>query len=339
MKKILSIDGGGIRGIIAGEVVIAIEKELQRQSGNAEARVGNYFDFFSGTSTGGMLTCLYLCPDPDNPSRPRFSAEQAVELYVRYGGKIFDRSLAQRLLSAGGILDEKFSETALEQYLDEYFGELKLSELLKPCIVTAYDTFRRRAHFFAQHDYLRKGESGDFLVRDVCRATSAAPTYFEAALVRSLSGVSYPLIDGGVFANNPAQCAYSEIRNAKGSPTAKNMFVVSIGTGSESKPYEYDQVKNYGAIGWIKPVIDIMMSAASETTHYHMTKMFSAMGNGANYVRIQPSGIGRASYEMDDASDGNIQHLIEVGKETAENCEDIGRIVEVLLEGRDDVLF
>ncbi|MGV3704464.1 MAG: patatin-like phospholipase family protein [Arcticibacter sp.] len=339
MKKILSIDGGGIRGVIAGQIVVAIEKELQRKSGNREARVAQYFDFFSGTSTGGILTCLYLCPDLEIPSKPRFSAEQAVELYVRYGGEIFDRSLVQRVVSADGILDEKFSKTALEQYLNEYFGDLKLSKLLKPCIVTAYDVQRRRTHFFAQHDYARKGDSADFLVKDVCRATSAAPTYFEATLVKSLSGVSYPLIDGGVFANNPAQCAYSEIRNAEGSPTARNMFLVSIGTGSENKPYDYDKVKNYGAVGWIKPVIDIMMSAAAETTHYHLTKMFSAMGNGANYVRIQPSNIGRAHYEMDDASPENIQNLVEVGIETVENCIDIARIVDILLEGKDDVVF
>jgi patatin-like phospholipase/acyl hydrolase len=77
MKKILAIDGGGIRGIIPGQVLIALEREVRRQSGNSEARLADYFDFFAGTSTGGILTCLYLCPDPDDPGRALFSAEEA----------------------------------------------------------------------------------------------------------------------------------------------------------------------------------------------------------------------------------------------------------------------
>jgi patatin-like phospholipase/acyl hydrolase len=69
------------------------------------------------------------------------------------------------------------------------------------------------------------------MVRDVCRATSAAPTYFETAKVKSLSNVSYALIDGGVFVNNPALSAYSEVRTSTGNPTAKDMLIVSLGTG------------------------------------------------------------------------------------------------------------
>lgn len=339
MKKILSIDGGGIRGIIPGQVLVAIEKKLQQKSGNPHARIADYFDFFAGTSTGGILTCICLCPDEQNPGRPRFSAQQAVDLYVQNGSKIFDTNIFHQIISASGMLDEKFNAGPLQECLDEYFQDLKLSRLLKPCLITSYDIESRKTHFFAQHDYLRKGDGGDFWVKDVCRATSAAPTYFEAALTESLSGVKYPLIDGGVFANNPALCAYSEVRNSAGYPTAKDMFIVSIGTGSENKPYDYDKAKNYGAIGWIRPLIDIMMSGAAETTHYHLTKMFSARGNQDNYIRIQPASIRNAEYEMDNATPDNIAALIEVGKVTAEECPDLDRIVDVLLNDTDSVNF
>ena len=177
------------------------------------------------------------------------------------------------------------------------------------------------------------------MVREVCRATSAAPTYFETALIKSLSGVSYTLIDGGVFANNPALCAYSEVRNSTGEPTAKDMFIVSIGTGSENKPYKYDDAKDWGAIGWIRPIIDVMMAGASETTHYHLTKMFSAQGNEDNYIRIQPSSIRRAKYEMDNATKENIDALVEVGTATAQDCPDLDRIVDILIKDKDSVQF
>jgi patatin-like phospholipase/acyl hydrolase len=340
MKKILSIDGGGIRGIIPGQILVALEKKLQIESGDEHARIAEYFDFFAGSSTGGILICLLLCPDKDNPQKPRFSAQEAVDLYSRYGHEIFDVSLWNKIVNYEAVFDEKYSEKPLERILNQYFGDLKLSQLLKPCIITAYNIEERKAHFFAQHDFKRKGDGGDFFVKDICRATSAAPTYFETALIKSISGVQYPLIDGGVFANNPSLCAYAEVRNAKDEPIAENMFVVSIGTGSENISYDYQKAKDWGAVGWIKPVIDIMMSGAAEVTDYHMKKMFSANGNQANYIRIQPASLRKADPALDNASLENIEALIEVGIKTSEDCQlELERIISVLKEGSDRVEF
>jgi patatin-like phospholipase/acyl hydrolase len=340
MKKILSIDGGGIRGIIPGQVLVALERKLQEKSGNPDARLAEYFDFFAGTSTGGILTCICLCPSEEDPNKARFSAQEAVDLYMNHGDEIFNVSHWQRFSSGNGYLDEKYPAVALEKYLSKYFGEIRLSELLKPCLIPAYDIDKRSARFFAQHDREIEGEGSDFLVRDVCRATSAAPTYFETALIKSCSGVTYPLVDGGVFANNPALCAYSEVRNAKDNPTANEMFIVSIGTGSEHESYDYEKAKDWGAIGWIKPVIDVMMAGASETTDYHLSRMFSARGKRDNYIRLQPARMRSASLEMDNATPGNLQALAEVGIVTAQDCAgELDRIVDVLLEGTDPVEF
>jgi patatin-like phospholipase/acyl hydrolase len=339
MKKILSIDGGGIRGIIPGQILIALETKLQQKTSNPNARIAEYFDFFAGTSTGGILTCILLCPSADDPKKARFSAKEAVDLYIKNGGKIFDSSVWHKIASLGGVSEEKYGAEGIESCLLEYFGEIKISQLLKPCIITTYDIHNRETKFLAQHDYKLKGDVADFLVREVCRATSAAPTYFETELLKSISGETYACVDGGVFANNPTLCAYSEVRNAKGNPTAKDMFVVSVGTGSQDQQYDYNKAKGWGEIGWVKPVIDIMMSGAAEVTNYHMIKMFSANGNDANYVRIQPSSLGAANPQMDDASDKNIQALVNLGTETANNCKDLDHIVDILLQGADAVEF
>ena len=82
MKKILSIDGGGIRGLIPGQVLVALEKKLQQKTNDPDARIASYFDFFAGTSTGGILTCLLLCPDENNPQKPKFSAEEIGRAHV-----------------------------------------------------------------------------------------------------------------------------------------------------------------------------------------------------------------------------------------------------------------
>jgi hypothetical protein len=339
MKKILSIDGGGIRGIIPGQVLIALEQKLQEKTGKPDARIAEYFDFFAGTSTGGILTCILLCPSTDGSGRPRFSAKQAVELYIKYGNSIFQTGFWHRLFSLNGIAHEKYEADNLEHYLAGYFRGVKLNQLLKPCIIAAYDIERRKTIFFAQHNYAQKGDAANFWVKDVCRATSAAPTYFEPELLKSLSGVSYACIDGGLFANNPAICAYAEVRKSEGGPTAKDMFIVSMGTGSEDQCYPYHKAKDWGAIGWVKPVINVMMSGAAEITNYHMAEIFSAYGNQSNYIRIQPSGFINANPKMDDASPSNIKALIELGIETAESCMELNRIVDVLLQGNDDVLY
>ncbi len=340
MKKILSIDGGGIRGIVPGQVLVALEHKLQQKTQNPDSRIATYFDFFAGTSTGGILVCLLLCPDEKDPSKPKFSAEEVVNLYKNLGGEIFKASLLSKTINFKAFFKEKYDAKPLENILKKYFNDDRLSQLLKPCIITSYNIQERKTHFFAQQDYKRYGDGTDFYLRDVCRATSAAPTYFEAALVKSISGISYPMIDGGMFANNPSLCAYSEVRNSDGEPSAKDMFVVSLGTGSENEPYPYDKAKKWGAMGWIKPSIDIMMSGAAETTNYHMVKMFAANGNQANYSRIQPSDLRNAHPEMDDASKENIQALVEVGLQTAQNCDKkLDEIIEKLFMDKDAVKF
>ena len=340
MKKILSIDGGGIRGIIPGQILVHLERLLQEKSGDPEARLGEYFDFMAGTSTGGILICLLLAPSSKDNRKPRYSARQAVDLYLKHGEKVFDLDIWQIITSGKGVLDEKYNEKALVKLLDQYFKKERLSDLIKPCIITAYDIERRKTHFFAQQDRARKGKGGDFYVKDVCRATSAAPTFFEAALVKSLSGVSYALVDGGVFANNPTLCAYSEVRNASGRPKAKDMFIVSLGTGSEHTRYPYKAAKNWGSISWIRPLIDIMMSGASESTNYHLEMMYNAVDAPENYIRIQPSDMLHAELAMDNATPENIAALQEVGIETAEKyASELEKIVDQLLLGPDPVEF
>lgn len=340
MKKILSIDGGGIRGIIPGQIMVALEEKLKIKTGNQDMRLADYFDFFAGTSTGGILTCLLLCPSEADPQKARFTAKEAVDLYLNHGGKIFNRNALQKVLNPNGLLDEIYNASPLERLLHEYFGDLRLSQLVKPCLIPSYDIDNRSAHFFTQQDFAKYGAGKDFLISDVCRATSAAPTYFETALVKSMSGVSYPLVDGGVFANNPTLCAYSEVRNAIDNPTAADMYIVSIGTGSQHISYKYKQAKDWGKIGWIQPVIDIMMAGASETTNYHLEKIYSAVKRVENYNRIQPAKMGNASLEMDNASQKNLEALAEVGTKTSEDCSFLlDDIVNVLLEGRDSVVF
>jgi len=239
------------------------------------------------------------------------------------------------------LTDDQLKEFVIKHALDDYFGDTKLSELLKPCLITAYDIRNRKAHFFNKTD--TKSEIRNFYVKDMARATSAAPTYFETARIKSIFNTPYSLIDGGVFANNPAMCAYSEARTIDFAkitgnplkpilPFAKDMLILSMGTGTVKKPYYYDKAKDWGAVQWIKPIIDIMMSGNSETVDFQLKQIFETTNSPDNYIRIQPD-LYNANSDMDDASKENLNALKNAGlKYIEDNKEHLDSIVDKLIE-------
>jgi hypothetical protein len=329
--RILSIDGGGIRGLIPGQVLVCLEEILQEKTNNKQARIADFFDLIAGTSTGGILSCIYLFPDRYNPKRPCFSSQAAVDFYRHYGPAIFRRPWWHILLSCFGLFKEKYPAKYFERCLTKFFGELKLSQLLKPCLISAYQIEKRYAHFFRQSDAIRDPEY-DFLVKDVARATSAAPTYFKAAGIKSLTKKFYPLIDGGVFANNPALCALSEVFRSFGDiDDLSQIIIISLGTGADDKPLPYRSAKNWGIIQWAVPIIDVLMSGNPETVDYQLKTIFRAFGLSQNYLRIEPR-LPDNLTGIDSVSKAKMQALVNVGKVTALNYyQDLCKFADLLL--------
>ena len=317
--KILSIDGGGIRGIIPGQILVSLERKIRDKSGKQNAKIGEYFDLFAGTSTGAILTAAYACPGPRNTYR--FSAQDAVNFYLEDGDEIFDVGFWRTIGSVGGLNDEKYPADALEQVLEEAFGEVKLSELKKATCLVAYDVRLRVPIIFTQHDAVKTGK--DFLVRDVLRGSTAAPTYFEAARIYSLPPArkKYVLIDGGLVANDPTLCAYSEAVKSKMAKGIKDMMILSLGTGKELRSYTYPEVKDWGKLGWAGAVIDIGLEGGPQMTAYHLDSIASTV-RGSQFYRIQPKLYG-ADKGLDVATPENLEELREAGVRNAEDYDDM----------------
>jgi len=340
MIKILTIDGGGIRGILPGQLLTRLESLLKEKSGDENAKIGDYFDMIAGTSTGGILTAFLLCPD-DN-GKAKYTAKEAVATYLDKGDEIFHNTIRNKIRTAGGVLDEKYKANNLEEILKEKLGEnLWLSQLIKPCLVTSYDIENRRATFFNKFD-ADKSDRYDFKAWEVCRATSAAPTYFETALIKNKEGEKFSMIDGGVFANNPALCAYVEARqhfkNDLGNHiSAKDIFMVSLGTGSVEKPYMYDKAKNWGLAQWVKPLVDIMMAGSAETIDFQLKHIFESEDVSDQYVRIEPN-MGASDVDMDNASKENLQALKLAGESSANtNMDELEAIADQLIKNHKAV--
>lgn len=324
--RILSIDGGGIRGIIPGQFLAEVEKELH-------IKIADHFDMIVGTSTGGILATVLLCPNEEG--KAKFTAAEVVNLYLDRGDDIFNVPTWKKIRSKGGITDEKYPSKGLEEALDDYLGDVDLNSLLKPALITSYDIRRRKAHFFKSH--LAHRPDRNFYLKDVCRATSAAPTYFEVSYIKSMARVSYPLIDGGVFVNNPALCAYAEARsntteifNMLGSAPktasikASDMAILSLGTGEAKKFFTHAEAKDWGTLKWAVNVIDIMMSGVSETVDFQLKQIYDSIAQPDQYLRIQPTLSANIDPDMDCATPENMNALKQRGSELfAENKEKI----------------
>lgn len=335
MIRILTIDGGGIRGILPGQLLVRLEKLIQKKTGNSSAKIGDYFDMVAGTSTGSILTTFILRPGEDG--KAKYHAKEAVDLYIDKGDEIFHRSIGRAIKTIGGITDEKYSAENIEAILKDKLGEdVWLSDLISPCLVPTYDIENRKARFFNQIEAV-KNPHYNFKLWEVARATSAAPTYFEPKKIKSESGNEYNLVDGGVFANNPALCAYVETRehfknDLDQHVSAKDMFLVSIGTGSVKKPYMYDKAKDWGLAEWLKPLVDIMMSGSSETVDYQLGHIFDSENVRNQYVRFEPS-LGAADTSIDDVSKQNLQALKLAGEESADVYQDaLDKVADQLIK-------
>jgi len=335
MKKILSIDGGGIRGIIPGMILVALEDKLKHKTADEQAAIVDFFDFFAGTSTGGILICLLLCPDKENPKRPRFSAKEALDMYLKYGHDIFRMGFFKRLTSGLGLTSERYNAETLENVLQKYFSNTRLSELIKPCIISAYNIELRKTHFFRQQTAIERGDVRDFYLKDVCRATSAAPTYFSVAEIYSLAGTRYPLLDGGVFATNPALSGLVEVTKAFNQTKINDIHIFSLGTGRSRKSYNLEHFKKSRAIAMVPALIDIMMSGVAESSDFFLRQLFKSSGKEEDYLRIEPGNLNSIQENLDAANESNMKRLIALGDRTISEHDDIlDSMVDFLIEER-----
>jgi predicted acylesterase/phospholipase RssA len=267
--KILAIDGGGIRGLIPALVLAEIEKRTGR-------RMATMVDLIAGTSTGGIIACALAKPDP-------MPASRIADIYIEDGPKIFDRSLIKQITSVGGLVDERYDDKGLMRSLRDHLGDTPMSAATVPLLITAYDTQRRELHFLRTAD--------DVTMVQAARATSAAPTYFEPL---ELDGAS--LVDGGVFAINPALCAYAE---AGGSAE----LLLSLATGNATRPLPYDEIKDWGELEWARPVLDVVFDGGQGAVDFQLSTLIRD-----DYFRLQTR-LDEASDDLDDASEENLAAL------------------------------
>ncbi|ACF14743.1 Patatin [Chloroherpeton thalassium ATCC 35110] len=295
--KILSIDGGGIRGIIPAIVLTEIERITNKP-------IAKLFDLIAGTSTGGMLGLALTKPDQDG--KPYYSAQELISLYEVEGTTIFSNSVWYRIPAIGNLTEEKYKVQGLEHVLNEYLGETMLSEAMTNLLVSSYE-IERRIPFFFKSVRAKEFVDYDFPMKIVARATSAAPTYFKPLKLHT-QGLQeyYALVDGSVFANNPAMCAFVEAKSMF--PDAEDFLMVSLGTGDVNFVQTYQDDKGWGLIQWAEPLLDIIVHGSDLSVNYQMSQLLTNTDGFKRYYRFQPK-LSERHAEIDNTSKTNIRML------------------------------
>ncbi|XP_039052348.1 patatin-like protein 2 [Hibiscus syriacus] len=335
---VLSIDGGGIRGLIPGTILAFLESQLQKLDGE-QARLVDYFDVISGTSTGGLVTAMLTTPNPKEGNRPLFAAKDINDFYLQHCPKIFPQDtcccFGPATSMVKSLMGPKYDGRYLHGLLREKLGETRLHQTLTNVVIPTFDVKRLQPRIFSSYE-VRMDPSTDALLSDICIGTSAAPTYLPAHHFQTQDSTGEPkefhLIDGGVAANNPTLVAINEVTKEifRGNPDFfpikptdyTRFLVVSLGTGSPKYEEKYDAsvAAKWGVLGWLAgehstPLVDIFMDASSDMVDFHIATVFQALQSEKCYLRIQDDTLSQQMSSVDIATKENLENLVKAGEE------------------------
>ena len=338
--KILAVDGGGIRGLIPAMILEELEKRIARRK--KEKPLCRVFDMMSGTSTGSIIALGLSAPAlktgkngkaghrdggpssvrPGSDSapaanRPVYSREpllsprDLVDIYIERGIEIFPRRIFNQLMTVKQAFTEKYNSGRFYAILEEKLGNRTLQDALTNVLVTTYDIAGNTPLIMKKRPPAmgRRDPDPNFFVRDAIMGSSAAPTFFEPVQISTVDGRStHTLVDGSVFAKNPAMCALVEAQKIY--PRARRFTVLSLGTGETETPYTYQQMRSWGFLEWVLPskgvpLASIMNNGQAKCVNYQLQYL-----PRVDYYRLDIPITGCAR-SMDDASRENIECLQE----------------------------
>ncbi|ESW32825.1 hypothetical protein PHAVU_001G020200 [Phaseolus vulgaris] len=334
LVTVLSIDGGGIRGIIPAIILGFLESELQRLDGKG-VRLADYFDVIAGTSTGGLVTAMLTAPD-QKTKRPLFAAEDLKKFYLDHCPEIFQQNkwwnvIASVMKFSRTMFGPQYDGKYLRKLIRDELGDTRLDQTLTNVVIPAFDIKRLQPTIFSSFQVETRPDLNG-LLSDICISTSAAPTYLPAHCFETKTHHgdvigNFDLIDGGVAANNPTLVAMAEVTNKishEGRCASLNVeamqydrfLVISLGTGSQKQEPKYSakDAAEWGTLSWVSPLIDAFGQASSDMVDFHISSVFRALNSEHNYLRIQDDTLTGNLSSVDMATKENLLQLVAVGE-------------------------
>lgn len=274
--NILSLNGGGIKGLKVLVQLIELEEKL-------DGSLLNYFDMIAGTSVGAIIGAMLA---------KGYTAKQIYSIFKEAGPGIFKK----RFLSS--VRNPRYKDDYVNKILFKYLGDIQMVELKCDILILAYNGTTRDFTFFKNN-----GKTKNVLVRDAVRASMSAQVYFKPF---ELNGNIY--IDGGNGLNNPSIDALQE---ASDLCDGKKINLLNFGTGKSEKPLKINQ----NIIQWLITSVELNMTEAEQLTQKRVAYSFDKKVNPLyNKYTYCDSPLYYSSAEMDDASPKNIENLVRDGR-------------------------
>ncbi|SRR6266511_1864719 len=268
ISRVLTVDGGGVRGVIPAVV-------LERLC--AEPGLEGWLDrvdLLAGTSTGGLVA-LSLAAGID--------VSELRRLYEERAGYVFADSFLDDIKDLGKLLGADYDVANLEREVHRVLGDRTLGQLDKRVLITTFALdneapIERSWKPKLFHNFPGADSDGDALAYRVGTATAAAPTYFA-----TFDGY----IDGGVFATNPSMCALAQTQDSRIPPDERasldEVRLLSLGTGRSLHRIE-GKTHDWGYVQWVRPLIDLMLDGVNGIAHYQCSQLL-----GERYHRLAPT--------------------------------------------------
>jgi uncharacterized protein len=274
MKRVLAIDGGGIKGVFPASFLAALEQTLNLDN------VGSYFDLIVGTSTGGIIALALGLG---------LSGQDILSFYEQHGPAIFCGS--RRLRGYRSWFRSKYDPLPLRSALQTVFGEKRLGDSSRRLVIPSLDIAKGEVHIWKTAHHPRFQTDYRASAVDVAMATAAAPTYFPTH--RLASGI--PLVDGGTWANNPVAIGVVEAIGILGWAPAE-LRVLSLGCTSTPLKFDWSRPQSLGKLGWALKIVDVFMIGQSSGA---MGMAQHLVPDRENIVRVSP--VVGPQFALDDA--------------------------------------
>lgn len=320
MFKILSIDGGGIRGIIPAKTLALAEEELARTG--KPNRICDYFDLICGTSTGGIIAIGLAFGMP---------ASEILSLYRDNARNIFpyksNFTKIKRILLGQELYERDVLKLLLTEAYDKYAGEspARLGHCQTRVCIPAYDADRGMMHVFKTPHHPQLTRDYQIPACDIALSTAAAPVYFDSydfeyTIKGGIQSLRYnSMIDGGIMANNPTLIGYTEAVYALNVPIGE-VAILSLGTGNRMFK---DKPQKMAGRYWLYhnkplPLYDLISSAQADYTDNLMKFYQKGLGTGGNprfiYHRLQYSFENETNIGMDVSDEKSMDDMERIGQ-------------------------
>jgi hypothetical protein len=300
--RILSLDGGGVRGVAEARFLQHLEKKLGRSTSDT-------FHLIGGTSAGGVLATFLTVPEAPGSTKAKYSAKNLVDILMKRSADMF----VPLYISLGGLFGPKYKTERFRSVASEYLLDEETNNTTIPTMVIAYDMQIQDFKAITSWD-----EEEIFKKVDAVNSTAAAASYFQPCRISPVNDPekSYILTDGGVGANNPTLFLLTKAMELY--PDADHFEVLSVGSGYANRPLFYEDMKDAGLIQWIPHLTRIFINGQTTKDHKFLTRMFSSESDlqdikqplfRGKYSRWSPL-LSRENTKLDNTDNINLMTIV-----------------------------